>query len=339
MKINRRNIDLNIVKEAARAITKGKLVAFPTETVYGLGANALDEAAVKKIFKAKSRPADNPLILHISEFSQLRVLAKHLPRDAQLLAKKYWPGPLTIVVEKSDLVPSVVTAGLPTVAVRMPSHEVALALIKTAGVPIAAPSANLSGRPSPTTAEHVIEDLYGKVDIIIDSGPTDIGLESTVINISRKPYLLLRPGRITLESLSKCIPIKLHPALKKTTKPKRPESPGMKYRHYAPRGKLILLVGDRTKLIGVINQMSKEFKEAGLTVGVFSPFKAEFEADRAVLCYGSKEEFAKKLFMALREFDSYDIDIILVAGISAKGLGRAVMNRLEKAAVYKVINL
>jgi L-threonylcarbamoyladenylate synthase len=337
-KINRNNIDIELIRGAARVIQKGGLVAFPTETVYGLGANALDANAVEKIFQAKGRPCDNPLIVHISKTGQLKGLVPKVSAEARMLMDKYWPGPLTLILKKSSSVPDQVTAGLGTVAVRMPSHPVAKALIEEAGVPIAAPSANLSGKPSPTTAKHVIEDMWGKVEIIIDSGAADIGVESTVLDVSKTPFVILRPGGVSLESIARNFKVRLHKGFS-GDEDIVPEAPGMKYRHYAPKARLIVFNGTQSKLESSIRQLSKALRKGGLKVGVLSPFKGEFSSSMTVTTRSSKAEFATELFNALRRFDEHKIDIILVAGVKARGIGSAVMNRLEKAAVYKVINL
>ncbi len=338
-KINRNKIDLKLIKSAAELIQAGGLVAFPTETVYGLGANAFNPEAVAQIFKAKGRPTDNPLIVHISEFSQLAELVEKVPADAKMLMDKYWPGPLTLILKASKRVPKIVTAGLDTVAVRLPSHPVAMALIHEAGLPIAAPSANLSGKPSPTTAKHVIEDLAGRVGIIIDSGKADIGVESTVLDVSRHPFVILRPGGITLESISKSFKVRLHKSFIDSSADIVPEAPGMKYRHYAPKAKLMVLTGTQPKLESSIIQLTKELKSQGKRIGVLSPFPADFHANLTITTKNSKHEFATRLFDSLRKFDEKQIDIILVAGVNARGIGAAVMNRLEKAAVYKVIKV
>ncbi|MBW2988653.1 threonylcarbamoyl-AMP synthase [Candidatus Woesearchaeota archaeon] len=341
LKINRNAIDLQLIKRAAKVLRGGGLVAFPTETVYGLGANALDAKAVAKIFKAKGRPSDNPIIVHVSNLKQLRDIVKGIPQSAKPLMRRYWPGPLTLIFRKAQKVPDEVTAGLPTVAVRMPSHPVALALIDEAGVPVAAPSANLSGRPSPTTAEHVIEDLNGRVEVIIDSGSTDIGVESTVLDITKSPFTILRPGGVSLESLSQHTQVRLHPKLKdmEMEADEIPESPGMKYRHYAPKAKLIVLKGAKEKISNAIKELVHQFRLQGLRVGVLAPFSGRYGANVTITCDGDKLRFANILFKALRKFDEEQVDIILVAGVKAAGIGRAIMNRLEKAAVYKVIEL
>ncbi|MDD2499050.1 MAG: L-threonylcarbamoyladenylate synthase, partial [Desulfitobacteriaceae bacterium] len=232
IKLDRQNPDRDMLKRAAQLLRQGEVVAFPTETVYGLGANALEGSAVKKIFIAKGRPSDNPLIVHISSLNQLPPLVKEIPQAARALMKKYWPGPLTLIFPKSEIIPPEITAGLETVAIRMPEHPVAQALIEYAGVPVAAPSANISGKPSPTSGQHVWQDMQGKVAMVLDSGETRVGVESTVLDITRKPPMILRPGGITYEDLQETLgQVELDQG---TGKMKVPRSPGMKYTHYSP---------------------------------------------------------------------------------------------------------
>ena len=307
----------NQIKEAAEILKKGGIVAFPTETVYGLGA-ILNKKAVDKIFIAKGRPTDNPIIVHIANKKDIYKLASVPDKKiVNKLIKKFWPGPLTFILKKKKIVPNNVTAGLDTVAIRMPANKIALALIKRAG-PIVAPSANISGRPSPTSAKHVIHDLSGRIDAIIDGGKTKIGVESTVIDITKKPAVLLRPGGVTFEQLKKIIDIEIHPSLIKKSYIKKPSSPGMKYRHYAPNAKLILVL-DKKKMKEVI----KSYKGK---VGVLS-FGKKYNKNTKVLRNPSKD-----LFKTLREFDEEGYDIIISESMEEKGIGLAVMNRLKKAA-------
>ncbi len=339
LNINPDNIDLDKLSIAAEVLKNGKLVVFPTETVYGLGANALDEHAVKKIFKAKGRPSDNPLIVHIAFKSELKDYVKKIPESAKILIENFWPGPLTLILKKKAIIPDATTGGLDTVAIRMPSHPVAHKLIEISGLPVAAPSANISGKPSTTTGKHVIHDLHGKVDIIIDSGLTDIGLESTVVDVTKKPAVLLRPGGITIESLRRFTRVKLHPALVKKTEVDKPESPGMKYRHYAPEAKLIVFSGNEEKTNNAIKQLLTELSKNNMKTAVLSIGKKNFDADLVINLGEDKKEIARNLFNALRLCDSMDVDVILTEAINRKGLGRAIMNRLEKAALYRVIKL
>ena len=337
--INMRDVvDRKKIRIGARFIKEGKLVAFPTETVYGLGADALNESAVKRIFEAKGRPPDNPLIVHIADFSQVYELAREVPEKAKMLAEKFWPGPLTIVLPKEDKVPYATTGGLDTVAIRMPAHEIALALIEESKRPIAAPSANISGKPSPTLAEHVADDFYGKIECIIDGGETKIGVESTVIDLTTEPPVLLRPGGLPLEEIEKVIgKIKIHPAVK--GKPvKLAKAPGMKYRHYAPEAQVVVIEGERKKVKEKIKELIKEYKAQGMKVGVMAT--GDFYEANAYFNIGeSEEEIAKNLFKALRELDKSGVDIILAEGVEERGLGLAVMNRLKKAAGYKVVKV
>ncbi|WP_175059685.1 L-threonylcarbamoyladenylate synthase [Thermococcus sp. 2319x1] len=334
----REGVDGGKIKIAARFIREGKLVAFPTETVYGLGADALNEGAVKRIFKAKGRPPDNPLIIHIAEFDQVYELAREVPEKAKMLAEKFWPGPLTIVLPKGGKVPYATTGGLETVAIRMPAHEIALALIKASERPVAAPSANISGKPSPTLAEHVADDFYGRIECIIDGGETKIGVESTVIDLTTEPPMLLRPGGLPLEEIERVIgKIKIHPAVK--GKPvKLAKAPGMKYKHYAPEAQVIVIEGERKKVKEKIKELVKEYKAQGMKVGVMATWDF-YEADAYFNIGESEEEIARNLFKALRELDKSGVDIILAEGIEERGLGLAVMNRLKKAAGYRVIRV
>lgn len=329
------------IREAAERLRKGQVIAFPTETVYGLGANALDTEAVKKIFAAKDRPGDNPLIVHIAAIKQLIPLVKDVDQKSQRLMDHFWPGPLTIIFQKQKGISDLVTAGLSTVAVRMPNHPVALALIKAANLPIAAPSANRSGKPSPTTAEHVWHDLNGKIDGIVDSGPTGVGVESTVIDISGDIATVLRPGGVTVEELRAVLgKVQLDPAIEQQTN--RPLSPGMKYTHYAPSGEMWIVQGDEQKVIETINMLAKEQSVKGKKVGILTleEHNDHFYHADMILSYGSKQNLypmAEHLYEALRIFDLQQIDYILAEGFEEKGIGLAIMNRLKKAAGGKMI--
>ncbi|WP_297516505.1 L-threonylcarbamoyladenylate synthase [Thermococcus sp.] len=333
--INMRDgLDDRKIKVAGRLIIEGKLVAFPTETVYGLGADALNENAVRRIFEAKGRPADNPLIVHIADFNDLKKLAREIPEEARLLAEKFWPGPLTLVLPKREEVPLVTTGGLDTVAVRMPAHPIALALIR-ASTPIAAPSANISGKPSPTLAEHVVDDFYGRIEAIIDGGPTWVGVESTVIDLSSERPTLLRPGGLPLEEIEKVIgPVEIHPAVKgKAVDLAR--APGMKYRHYSPNAPVVVVEGPRDKVREKIEELVTEYRSKGYRVGVMAT--EEFEADEFFHLGETVEDVAKNLFRALRELDRRGVDVIIAEGVEERGLGLAVMNRLRKASGYRII--
>jgi L-threonylcarbamoyladenylate synthase len=342
LKIDKKKIDLEKIRIAAEILRKGGTVAFPTETVYGLGADALNPEAVKKIFKAKKRPADNPIIVHVSDESMVYKLAKKVPKKALKLMEKFWPGPLTLVLKKSNIVPDVVTAGLDSVAIRMPSHRVALALIEESRVPIAAPSANLAGRPSPTCAEHVIHDLYGRIDAIIDAGKTKIGVESTVLDLTSRVPTLLRPGGTPLEDLESAMgKIKLHPVVKAEREMKVvAKSPGMKYRHYAPEAQVIVVEGKFRDVKRKIDELTDGYRKTGKRVGVMTVNKRhEYEADVVKLVGEDLKDIAKNLFLTLREFDKERVDLILAEGVEEKGLGLAIMNRLRKAAGYNVIRV
>lgn len=335
---------------AAGVLKAGGLVAFPTETVYGLGANALDTKAVEGIYKAKGRPSDNPLIVHIAEIKALEHLVNTIPVTAHRLIKAYWPGPLTLVMPKSDKVPSIITAGLDTVAVRMPSHPIALALIKKTGLPVAAPSANSSGRPSPTLAKHVIEDLTGKVDIIIDGGSAKVGMESTVLDITVEPPMILRPGGITREQLQQLLgAVGTDPALSASlegTTP--PRSPGMKYRHYAPKAALLLVQGPHDRVVFEIGRRAELYIKEGTNIGILTTnetaalYEPSLYTSCRFLSLGSRqkpESLASNLFRCLREFDEKAVEVILAETPETDGIGMAVMNRLIKAADGSIIQV
>ena len=339
------NVNDEELREAAEILRSGGLVAFPTETVYGLGANALDETAAKKIYEAKGRPSDNPLIAHISCMEELPALVKEIPEAGRKLAEKYWPGPLTMIFPKKAVVPYGTTGGLDTVAVRMPSDPVANRLIRLAGVPVAAPSANTSGRPSPTKAEHVIEDMNRKIEMIIDVGEVGIGVESTIVDVSGKVPTLLRPGAITMEMLEETLgKVEVDPAiLGPVSGNVRPKAPGMKYRHYAPQAEMTLVEGDMQAVVEYINREAKAAKAAGRKVGIICT-----EGSRS--CYpegilevigsrGHEETVAHNRFAVLREFDERQVDCIFSESFSRDRLGQAIMNRLCKAAGYHIVEV
>lgn len=337
VKIDPNNIDAEVIKQAAEIINAGGLVVFPTETVYGIGSDALNEKACEKIFAAKGRPQDNPLIVHISQTEALYTLAKNIPGDAIKLADKFWPGPLTMILEKKETISDIVSAKLPTVAIRYPKHKVALALIKTSQKPIAAPSANTSGKPSPTRAEHVVEDLLGKVDMIIDGGSCEIGLESTVLDMTTQIPTILRPGAITIEQirdlLGRC---EYDPAIIKSDEKVTPKSPGQKYRHYHPEATVILYMGNVEKIVQKINEDYDKLEKDGHRVGIISTSQTEKEyMGKNTICVGDREKLSiisSNLFKTLREFDKNKVDIILSESFEDEGLGRAIMNRLSKAS-------
>jgi L-threonylcarbamoyladenylate synthase len=341
-KIDRDNPDPRIIESAAAIIRAGGLVAFPTETVYGLGANGLDATAVAKIFTAKGRPADNPLILHIADRRELDALVTATPGWLEPLLGKFWPGPFTVVLPCAAIIPGIVTAGLDTVAVRLPSLGAAAALIRAAKVPIAAPSANLSGRPSPTTAAAVMADMEGRIDMVLDAGPCDVGLESTVLDCASQPPTILRPGGVTLEMLQQYL-TQVRSAGKMTeSDASAPRAPGMKYRHYAPSAPLVLFpagsvsadkcVSDET-LLSAVAAASEAGKKVGAVVS--SELAKRLPMGVTIATYGSRErpeETAAGLYEALRFFDAHPVDVIFAEGVREEGIGRALMNRLYKAA-------
>lgn len=323
--------------DAARLLTDGELVAFPTETVYGLGANALDAEAVKKIYYAKGRPSDNPLIVHISNKADLKEYVVGVSEISEILMERFWPGPMTLIFKKKEgIFPDEITPGLDTVAVRMPSHPVALALIENAGVPVAAPSANQSGRPSPTTAEHVTEDLCGKIAAIIDGGKTGIGLESTVVDVTGEIPIILRLGGITKAELEQCIgKVEVDPGL--VSEKQTPKSPGMKYKHYAPKAQFILVHGKPE----FVQKQIELAKSAGKKVGVYTVEERRdyYHAD-VVIAGGSRTDLktvAEKMYSVLREFDHTDVNVIYGETFADEGMGSAIMNRLLKAAGNQII--
>ncbi len=342
--IDPQNIDHRKLKEAGALIKAGGLVAFPTETVYGLGADGLNVEAVKKIFRAKGRPLDNPLILHIFHERDLDKLATDIPPVASRLMDKFWPGPLTLVLKKTSLVPEGITAGLETVAIRMPSHPIAMHLIKYAGVPIAAPSANISGKPSPTRAAHVIRDLMGRVDLIIDGGDVTVGLESTVAEVIGRRVTILRPGGVTLEQIREIAEeAVLDSGLEGNIFKGTPRSPGMKYAHYSPEAKVIIVEGETKRVVSEIRRRASGLEKQGKKVGIMATgYTEDLYPQGHVISVGDREEpstIAARLFAALREFDILGVDVILAEGIERKGMGLAVMNRLLKAAAYHVVRV
>ncbi len=344
IRVNKTKPEPEKLSAAAKMLASGGTVVFPTETVYGLGANALDEYAVKKIFTAKGRPSDNPLIVHIYDFTQLDKLASTVPASFFELAGKFWPGPLTMVVKKSPLVPDLVTAGLDTVGIRMPNHPVALELIKQSGVPVAAPSANVSGLPSPTKAEHVINDLDGKVDIIIDGGDCLVGLESTVLDIAGDTPVILRPGGITPEQIEAVLgKVMVDRFVYERFKDQdsNPRSPGIKYRHYSPKAEVILVEGSLTEMAAEINTRSEYLINNKKRVGIMATDQTRhMYAHGTVMSLGDRdrpETIAGNLFGLLRYFDQMGVDVILAESIDRTGIGIAVMNRMVRAAGYNIV--
>jgi L-threonylcarbamoyladenylate synthase len=323
------------ITESSNIIRLGGLVAFPTETVYGLGADALNPKAVRGIYKAKGRPQDNPMIVHVATIKDAKKLAKVFPPKARLLCDRFWPGPLTIILPKAKNVPRETTAGLDTVAIRMPAHRVALELIRKSKTPIAAPSANSSGKPSPTNASHVKADLMGKIHAILDAGPTRIGVESTVIDLTTKTPTILRPGGITIEQLRKVMPdVVTHQPAKEE---KRPRSPGMKYRHYAPKAKVILVEGPKEGMRKRMKEKVRHYVSAGMRVGVISTERREYWRPAiAKLAGKTSGEYANRLFRLMRELDQEGVDVIIAEGAEEREIGRALMNRLRKAATKTI---
>lgn len=346
IKLNPVQIDdkKNDIAVAGQIIRDGGLVAFPTETVYGLGGDALSAESSKKIYAAKGRPSDNPLIVHICELSALERIVKEVPKEALILAEKYWPGPLTMIFEKSDLVPYETTGGLDTVAVRFPDHPVALAFIKEAGGYVAAPSANTSGRPSPTIGAHVYEDLQGKIDMLLDSGNVGIGLESTIVDLTGEKPMILRPGYVTYEMLKETLgEILVDQTIMHQLEGVRPKAPGMMYRHYAPKGDLTIVSGDSEHVISYINEQIADKQKKGYSVGVMVTMQTQKQYAacncKVIGDRDDEQEIARNLYDVLRAFDKDKTDYIYAEAFETSGIGQAIMNRLLKAAGHKVIEV
>lgn len=338
-------IDRNIIEEAGRLIAAGELVAFPTETVYGLGGDAMHPLAARKIYAAKGRPSDNPLIVHIADFADMKRVAARLPEQAGKLAEAFWPGPLTMIVEKNDSVPEETTGGLNTVAVRMPEHPVALELIRVSGCLIAAPSANTSGRPSPTEASHVMEDLSGKIAMILDGGPVEIGIESTIIDLTEQVPMILRPGYITRGMLEEVLgeKVMVDPGIIDSGDARKPKAPGMKYRHYAPKAELVIVDGAEDAVVQKINELVHHKKDEGKKTAVIASeeTRRRYESD-VVLCIGTRSDenaIAQHLYKILRECDELDVEEIYSESFQTPRIGHAIMNRLLKAAGHTVITV
>ena len=339
------NIDKSVIERAGAILRAGGLVAFPTETVYGLGGDALNPESSRKIYAAKGRPSDNPLIVHITNMEALEKIVTEIPEGALKLSKRFWPGPLTMIFKKNDIVPKETTGGLDTVAVRMPSNKIAAAMIDAAGGYVAAPSANLSGRPSPTVAKYVIEDMDGRIDMIIDGGDSDVGLESTIVDFTSGEPMILRPGYITKEMLEEALSldVSIDKAIIDSNSKVAPKAPGMKYRHYAPKGELTIVEGSSDAVTKAINGHASESAAAGFKTGIIATeeTKSLYAADsvKSVGHAGKEDEVAHHLFRILREFDDEGIEKIYSESFSDSGVGAAVMNRLLKAAGHKVIKL
>ncbi len=346
IKLDKNNFNEDELKEAADTLRKGGLVAFPTETVYGLGADGLNSEASGKIYAAKGRPSDNPLILHIAHIDALKELTVECPEAGIKLANAFWPGPLTMIFKKSKVVPYNTTGGLETVAIRMPSHPIAYELIRKSGVYIAAPSANISGRPSPTMAEHVIEDMNGRIEIIVDGGMVDIGLESTIVDVTGEIPTILRPGYITASMLEAVVgPVNFDKAVlaRKADSGIVPKAPGMKYKHYAPKGDLTILEGTTESVIQAINEYAAERISEGFKVGIIATDETLSSYPKGMVkSIGTRKDedtIAHGLFQILREFDDEGAEYIYTESFESKQLGQAIMNRLLKAAGYHIIKV
>ena len=341
-KMDENRIEEYVIARAGEILKQGGLVAFPTETVYGLGANALDEKAAERTYAAKGRPSDNPLIVHIADADALEAIVKNVPEKAYAVIEKFWPGPLTLIFEKDDKVPYGTTGGLDTVAVRMPVNEIARQLIRAGGGYVSAPSANTSGRPSPTSAQHVAEDLEGKIEMILDGGSVDIGVESTILDMTVEPPMILRPGAITKEMLEEAIgEITIDRALLDDNGDQAPKAPGMKYRHYAPKAQLILVEGEPEEAVKAIRQIAYEQTRLGYQVGIIATNETADSYTTGIVknigTRNSEKSIAKNLYRILREFDEEEVSYIYSESFGKDGLGDAIMNRLEKAAGHHTI--
>lgn len=344
VQIDEQHIDAAIIKEAGAVIKTGGLVAFPTETVYGLGGDALNPLSSGKIYRAKGRPSDNPLIVHIADMEALPAIVREIPENARKLAERFWPGPLTLILHKSDLVPYETTGGLDTVAVRMPVHPVAQQLIRAAGGYVAAPSANRSGRPSPTLAKYVAEDMDGRIEMIIDGGDVELGLESTIVDLTAGNPVILRPGYITVQMLEEVLgDVEEDAAMMRDDSGQAPRAPGMKYRHYAPRGDLTIVAGEEERVVEYINAQIDARREYNIKTGVMSTAASagQYHADvcRSVGDRKDEASIARELYRVLREMDDENVEMIYAEAFDAFGLGQAIMNRLLKAAGHKVIHV
>lgn len=346
IKVNLQNgLNHEVLNLAGEVLRKGGTIAFPTETVYGLGADALNPSAVKKIFEAKGRPQDNPLIIHVADWD-LSLYAEEIPEKALMMMKEFWPGPLTLILKKKEIIPNETSAGLDSVGIRMPSNEVARGLIRALGRPIAAPSANISGRPSPTNFERCVEDLDGKVDMIIGDGNSIVGLESTIVDYSVYPPRLLRPGYVTYEELLQVdADVVYEEARTRVEEAEAPKAPGMKYRHYAPKAPMTIVRGHAEKVKEEILHQIDELINNGKTVGVFAPIERKSVYNGKNIFFVSMgtekdlSEIARNLFEGLRRFDDADVDVILSEGFQETGVSRAIMNRLKKAASFNIIEV
>ncbi|HZX21609.1 MAG TPA: L-threonylcarbamoyladenylate synthase [Clostridia bacterium] len=343
IKIDAKNIDDKLIEKCAEILWEGGIVAFPTETVYGLGADALNSEAVKRIFKAKGRPPDNPLIIHISRVEDILPLAKEIPENAYRVMGEFWPGPLTLIFKKSNIVPRETSGGLSTVAIRMPDHPIAISLIEKTGIPIAAPSANISGKLSPTKAEHVIEDLMGKVDVIIAGGDCDVGVESTVLDMTNEVPVILRPGVVSREMLEKVLgKVLINSPTENSNKTNgKSDSLDTKYAHYSPNAKMVIIQGELDNIVTKINELRNKYGKENKKVGIICTDETEDRYERntneiIIKSLGSRkhpETIAANLFKTLREFDETDVEIILCETVDDTEVGQAIMDRLRKAAL------
>lgn len=331
-----------IMEKAGAIIKAGGLVAFPTETVYGLGGDALNKESSNKIYSAKGRPSDNPLIVHISKWDSIFEIAKDVSEEAKILADTFWPGPLTMILKKKDIVPFETTGGLDTVAIRMPEDKIALDFIEAAGGFIAAPSANTSGKPSPTIAKHVIDDMSSRIEMIIDGGEVGIGVESTIVDLTTDKPVILRPGFVTDKMLERVLgEVDTDKTILTNNSGEKPKAPGMKYRHYAPKGTMTIIEGEAESVILRINELVKEAEEKGEKVGVLCSDES-FNYIKCAIRHnvGSRnddKEIARHLYKLLRDFDDEEVTVIFSESFSKEGFGMAVMNRLMKAAGFNII--
>lgn len=340
-KVDENNIDIDIIREMAEKIRNGETVIFPTETVYGLGANAMDEDAAKKIYLAKGRPSDNPLIVHISDIEEVDKIALEVGEKAKKAMENFWPGPLTIILKKKEIVPNVTSGGLSTVAIRMPSNKIANALIRESKTQIAAPSANISGRPSPTKAEHVVKEMSGRVSGIIMGGDCDFGLESTVVDFSDDKPMILRPGSITKEMLEEVLgEVSIDPSLSKKEDNIKAKAPGMKYKHYSPNAQVYIVKGGENNVITKMNELSRKNHAENRKTGIMCMSKDvdKFECDYIVDLGKDYNEVAANLFDALIKMDEAKMDIVYSVCFESRGVGQAIMNRLLKSAAYRIID-
>ncbi len=344
IKIDEENIDEALISQAGKIIKNGGLVAFPTETVYGLGGDALNRESSKKIYAAKGRPSDNPLIVHIADIRDMDAIVLKVTENALKLAERFWPGPLTMILKKSDWVPLETTGGLDSVAIRMPVHKTAAAFIKAAGGYVAAPSANISGKPSPTSAKYVIQDMDGRIDMIIDGGDSGIGLESTIVDLTGDIPVLLRPGYITVEQLREVLGnVDVDKTILDGDCKERPKAPGMKYRHYAPKGELTIVEGQALAVVEKINELTHEAERKNKKVCVIATDENADSYEAGVIkSIGSRNDediIAHRLYTILRECDDENIDVIYSESFDSAGIGQAIMNRLLKAAGHHMIHI